>query len=59
MKKILALLISASLAALLMVAVPAAAATLRILYVNDFHGFAEPYKSVGSQEVLGGAAYLA
>ena len=59
MKKIFALLISVSLAALLMVAVPAAAATLRILYVNDFHGFAEPYKSVGSQEVLGGAAYLA
>jgi 2',3'-cyclic-nucleotide 2'-phosphodiesterase (5'-nucleotidase family) len=34
-------------------------ATLRILYVNDFHGFAEPYKPVGSQETLGGVAYLA
>ena len=33
--------------------------SLRILYVNDFHGFAEPYKSVGSQEKVGGVAYLA
>ncbi|MBI4643848.1 MAG: 5'-nucleotidase C-terminal domain-containing protein [Deltaproteobacteria bacterium] len=33
--------------------------SLRILYVNDFHGFAEPYKPVGSQESLGGVSYLA
>ncbi|MFZ5453236.1 MAG: bifunctional metallophosphatase/5'-nucleotidase [Thermodesulfobacteriota bacterium] len=59
MKKIIALLIGISVAVLLMVAAPVGAADLRILYVNDFHGFAEPYKSVGSQEVLGGAAYLA
>jgi len=32
---------------------------LRILYVNDFHGFAEPYKSPGAQESLGGVASLA
>lgn len=32
---------------------------LRILYVNDFHGFAKPYQPLGSQERLGGAAYLA
>jgi 5'-nucleotidase/UDP-sugar diphosphatase len=32
---------------------------LRILYVNDFHGFAEAYKPFGSQEPLGGVAYLA
>ncbi len=32
---------------------------LRILYVNDFHGFAEPYKPLGSDEVQGGIAYLA
>jgi len=32
---------------------------IRILHVNDFHGFAEPYKPLGAQEVLGGAAYLA
>jgi len=33
--------------------------SLRILYINDFHGFAEPYQSPGSQESLGGVAYLA
>ncbi len=31
---------------------------IRILHVNDFHGFAEPHKPLGSQELLGGAAYL-
>ncbi len=31
---------------------------LRILHVNDFHGFAEPYKPLGSQELFGGIAYL-
>ena len=31
---------------------------LRILHVNDFHGFAEAYKPLGSQELLGGIAYL-
>jgi 5'-nucleotidase/UDP-sugar diphosphatase len=46
---------------LLFLAVPAGAraATLRLLYVNDFHGFAEPYRPLGSKELLGGAAYLA
>jgi len=32
---------------------------LKILYVNDFHGFAEPYKPSGSDAPLGGIAYLA
>ena len=32
---------------------------IRILYINDFHGFAEGYKPYGGDEVLGGAAYLA
>jgi 2',3'-cyclic-nucleotide 2'-phosphodiesterase (5'-nucleotidase family) len=32
---------------------------IRILYLNDFHGFAEPYKSPGSNELLGGISYLA
>ncbi len=49
---ILSLLLSAG-------AVPAAEKTLRILHVNDFHGFAEPYKPYGSDEMLGGAAWLA
>jgi 2',3'-cyclic-nucleotide 2'-phosphodiesterase (5'-nucleotidase family) len=32
---------------------------LKILYVNDFHGFAEPYKPAGAEAPLGGIAYLA
>ncbi len=32
---------------------------LRVLHVNDFHGFAEPYKPYGSDEMLGGMAWLA
>jgi len=31
---------------------------IRILYVNDFHGFAEPYKPFGSDEMYGGIVYL-
>jgi 2',3'-cyclic-nucleotide 2'-phosphodiesterase (5'-nucleotidase family) len=33
--------------------------TIRILHINDFHGFAGPYKAIGSDSVLGGIAYLA
>jgi 5'-nucleotidase / UDP-sugar diphosphatase len=33
--------------------------SLRLLYVNDFHGFAEPDKPLSSPELVGGAAYLA
>jgi 5'-nucleotidase / UDP-sugar diphosphatase len=32
---------------------------IRILHVNDFHGFAEPHKPFGSEGMVGGAAYLA
>ena len=32
---------------------------LRILHINDFHGFVEPYKPIGSDETVGGIAYLA
>lgn len=32
---------------------------ITILHVNDFHGFAEPYKPLGSEELLGGISYLA
>ena len=32
---------------------------VRLLYVNDFHGFAEPYKPLGTDKLQGGAAYLA
>jgi 5'-nucleotidase/UDP-sugar diphosphatase len=34
-------------------------AEIRILQLNDFHGFAEPYKPIGSGELLGGISYLA
>ena len=34
-------------------------AEIRILHVNDFHGFAEPYQPLGSNELLGGLPYLA
>jgi 2',3'-cyclic-nucleotide 2'-phosphodiesterase (5'-nucleotidase family) len=36
----------------------AQAESVRILYLNDFHGFAEPYKPFGSDEMLGGLASL-
>jgi 5'-nucleotidase / UDP-sugar diphosphatase len=32
---------------------------LRILYLNDFHGYAEPHRPAGGSEALGGIAYLA
>jgi 5'-nucleotidase/UDP-sugar diphosphatase len=32
---------------------------IRLLYVNDFHGFAEPYRPFGSLKPEGGVAYLA
>jgi 5'-nucleotidase/UDP-sugar diphosphatase len=31
---------------------------IRILHVNDFHGFAEPYKPLGTNELLGGVTHL-
>ncbi len=31
---------------------------IRILYINDFHGFAEPYKPLGSEQMFGGIYYL-
>jgi 5'-nucleotidase/UDP-sugar diphosphatase len=33
--------------------------TIRILHVNDFHGFAEPYTPFGAGEPAGGVAWLA
>lgn len=54
-------LIIASLILLLCMLQPASAerSVVRILHVNDFHGFAEPYKPFGSDELLGGVASLA
>jgi len=54
-------LILCCLLLVIFLAAPAGAreASLRLLYVNDFHGFAEPYKPLGATELQGGAAYLA
>ncbi|NLT21458.1 MAG: hypothetical protein GXX82_00260, partial [Syntrophorhabdus sp.] len=38
---------------------PAGAASLRILHVNDLHGFAESHKRLGSDDLRGGVACLA
>ena len=32
---------------------------IRIMYLNDFHGFAAPHRPLGSDEMIGGIAYLA
>jgi 5'-nucleotidase/UDP-sugar diphosphatase len=37
----------------------AGSVTVRIVHVNDFHGFAEPYTPLGAGEPLGGVAWLA
>jgi len=37
----------------------AAQQEIRILYLNDFHGFALPYKPLGADSPQGGLAYLA
>jgi len=34
------------------------AAELRILHMNDFHGFADPYKPYGTDELMGGISAL-
>lgn len=34
-------------------------AEIRIIHINDFHGYAEGYMKAGSHRVLGGASYLA
>jgi 5'-nucleotidase/UDP-sugar diphosphatase len=59
MKKLWITLISILLVMGLAVGAHAAQIDLRILYVNDFHGFAEPYKPTGGKTLLGGIAYLA
>ncbi len=59
MKRLRIALVLSVLAMLACLWAPAQAAELRILHVNDFHGFAEPYQPPGSTEMLGGVAYLA
>ncbi|MHB8068784.1 MAG: bifunctional metallophosphatase/5'-nucleotidase [Desulfobaccales bacterium] len=59
MKKLLNIVLVIILSILFLAPAQAREVSLRILYVNDFHGFAEPYQPPGSQEQLGGAACLA
>jgi 2',3'-cyclic-nucleotide 2'-phosphodiesterase (5'-nucleotidase family) len=53
--KITALFFLASLVIFLFTAhlAPAVAASLRILHVNDFHGFAESHRRLGSDDLRG------
>jgi 2',3'-cyclic-nucleotide 2'-phosphodiesterase (5'-nucleotidase family) len=53
------IILLASVLALFAISAPCGAAELRILHVNDFHGFAESYKRIGSDNLQGGMAYLA
>jgi 5'-nucleotidase/UDP-sugar diphosphatase len=59
MKKFIPYIYGFFLCVLLVSTAEAGRSSIRILYVNDFHGFAEPYQPLGSNEVLGGIAYLA
>ncbi len=59
MKRYFLFLLSAILLIFLTAAAQAGESVVRILYVNDFHGFAEPYKPYGSDEMLGGISFLA
>ncbi len=59
MKKLTIAVVIAILSLLSLTPAQGREVSLRILYVNDFHGLAEPYQPPGSQESLGGVAYLA
>ena len=59
MKRLHAVILSLVLVFLCLAPAYGREVNLRILYVNDFHGFAEAHKSVSSQDALGGIAYLA
>lgn len=59
MKRLTLALIGLLLVLLLASPADCGATRLRILYVNDFHGFAMPYQPLGGSAPLGGVAYLA
>jgi len=59
MKKLCTFLFTFFLYLVLISNVSAEQSQIRILYMNDFHGFAEPYKPFASDKLLGGIAYLA
>ncbi|RPI79268.1 MAG: hypothetical protein EHM45_03580 [Desulfobacteraceae bacterium] len=63
MKKFLALILLAAIMAfspaMLQSALAAGPIEIRILHLNDFHGFAQPYKSFGENDLRGSVAVLA
>ena len=59
MKRHFLFLLSAIIIIFQTVTAQAGQSVVRILHVNDFHGFAEPYKPYGSDEMLGGISFLA
>ena len=58
MKKIYAVGLSVFLVFLYLSFAHGQQAEIRILHLNDFHGFVDPYQPLGSDELLGGIAYL-
>jgi 5'-nucleotidase/UDP-sugar diphosphatase len=59
MKRHLLFLLSAFSLIFLTASAQAGQSVIRILHINDFHGFAEPYRPYGSDEMLGGISFLA
>jgi 2',3'-cyclic-nucleotide 2'-phosphodiesterase (5'-nucleotidase family) len=59
MKRVRVTLVVSALCFLLLAPAWGAEKAIRILYVNDFHGFAEPHRPLGSEVKAGGIAYLA
>ena len=54
MKRFMPVLISLMLCLFFLAPAGGEQHALRLLYVNDFHGFAEPYMPLGSERIQGG-----
>ncbi|HSB32637.1 MAG TPA: bifunctional UDP-sugar hydrolase/5'-nucleotidase, partial [Candidatus Sulfobium mesophilum] len=59
MKRLMPVLFSSVLCVFFLGAAWAEQHVIRILHMNDFHGFAEPYEPSGSNRLIGGIAFLA
>ncbi|SPQ01844.1 exported hypothetical protein [Candidatus Sulfobium mesophilum] len=59
MKRLMPVLLSSVLCVFFLGAAWAEQHVIRILHMNDFHGFAEPYEPSGSNRLIGGIAFLA
>lgn len=59
MKRFMPVLFSSVLCVFFLGAAWAEQHVIRILHMNDFHGFAEPYEPSGSNRLIGGIAFLA